>query len=116
MKPNCFKSHEDLIDGITSAVEIWIASLEPQFPFQENKAMLKKLLAGDEMKISQEQMDRRLAMAEAKMSVAEAMSGHELTAMEWVNVLSEAMQRIIGHGLTEEWTDLDTPDQTNETR
>ena len=44
-------------------------------------------------------------MAAAKVAITDAMSGHELTAMEWVNVLAEAMQRMIGHGLVEEWTE-----------
>ena len=56
--------------------------------------------------ISDHEMDRRTKMAEAKISITEAMAGHSLTAMEWVNVLNESTARMIGHGLVEEWADL----------
>lgn len=55
--------------------------------------------------ISPHEMDRRLQMAQAKITITDAMGKHSLTAMEWVNVLHEAMQRMIGHGLREEWED-----------
>lgn len=55
--------------------------------------------------ITDHEMKRRQAMAAAKAAITNAMSEHQLTAMEWVNVLSEAMQRMIGHGLVEEWYD-----------
>lgn len=55
--------------------------------------------------VTDHEMSRRLAMAKAKEDVTKSMSGHNLTALEWVNVLHEAMQRMIGHGLKEEWTD-----------
>lgn len=53
--------------------------------------------------ITDHEMKRRQAMAAAKAAITDAISVHELTAMEWVNVLSEAMQRMISHGLVEEW-------------
>ena len=56
-------------------------------------------------KITDHEMKRRQAMAAAKVSITDAMIGHELTAMEWVNVFTEAMTRMIWHGLAEEWTD-----------
>ena len=55
--------------------------------------------------ITDSEMKRRQAMAAAKVAITAAMSGHELTAIEWVNVLSETMQRMICHGLVEEWTE-----------
>ncbi len=55
--------------------------------------------------ITDHEMKRRQAMAAAKAAITDAMSGHELTALEWVNVLAESMQRMIGHGLIEEWND-----------
>ena len=51
------------------------------------------------------EMERRRAMVAAKCAITDAMAGHSLTAMEWVNVLHEAIQRMIQHGLTEEWKD-----------
>lgn len=55
--------------------------------------------------ISPHEMDRRLKMAQAKFAITDAMGKHSLTAMEWVNVLHEVMQRMIGHGLKEELED-----------
>lgn len=55
--------------------------------------------------ISEHEMDRRRAMAAAKVDVTDAMAKHVLTAMEWVNVLHEAAQRMICHGLKSEWND-----------
>ena len=54
--------------------------------------------------VTNHEMDRRTAMVKAKQDITAAMSGHSLTALEWVNVLHEAMQRMIGHGLKQEWT------------
>lgn len=42
-------------------------------------------------------------MASAKCDITDAMAGHELTAMEWVNVLHEASHRMIQLGLSVEW-------------
>ena len=55
--------------------------------------------------VTNHEMDRRTAMADAKLEITKAMMNHSLTALEWVNVLHEAMQRMIGHGLKEEWSD-----------
>ena len=55
--------------------------------------------------VTDNEMKRRQQMAAAKVSITDAMSGHELTAMEWVQVLSEVMQRMISHGLVEEWNE-----------
>ena len=49
-----------------------------------------------------ETLERRRRMIEAKIELTKSMQGHELTALEWVNVLHEMMARIIGHGLRNE--------------
>ena len=54
--------------------------------------------------ISEHRMKRMQAMSSAKMSITDAMSSHRLTAMEWVQVLKEVMERMIKHGLDEEWS------------
>ena len=54
--------------------------------------------------ITEHEMDRRRAMSAAKIDITAAMAKHGLTAMEWVNVLHEATQRMIQHGLSEEWS------------
>ena len=59
-------------------------------------------------KITNEEMDRRRAMVAAKCDITDAMAKHQLTAMEWVNVLHEAAQRMIQHGLAEEWSAEDS--------
>ena len=56
-------------------------------------------------KLTDHEIKRRQAMVAAKVSITDAMIGHELTAMEWVNVFTEAMTRMIWYGLAEEWTD-----------
>lgn len=53
--------------------------------------------------ISNHEMARRQAMAKAKSDLTDAMSQHELTAMEWLNVLNEMAQRMVEYGLQEEW-------------
>ena len=60
--------------------------------------------------ISSYEMQRRTAMAKAKLAITDAMMRESLTAMEWVNVLNESAARLISHGLLEEWEDgrLDT--------
>ncbi len=63
-----------------------------------------------EMKTSEHQMNRRNAMAGAQLDLTRAMSGHSLTAMEWVSVLSESMRRMIGYGLKDEWDEVDSTD------
>lgn len=55
--------------------------------------------------ITEHEMSRRKLMAAAKCDLTDAMARHELTAMEWVNVLNEMLSRMVVHGLTEEWTD-----------
>lgn len=55
------------------------------------------------MKVTAHEMDRRMKMVAAKCDLTDAMAKHELTAMEWVNVLQECMQRMILHGLKEQW-------------
>lgn len=53
--------------------------------------------------ITENEIQRRQAMARAKSAITETMCNHSLTAMEWVNVLNESMQRMILHGLAEDW-------------
>jgi hypothetical protein len=48
-------------------------------------------------------MDRRKAMAHASSDVVDAMAKHSLTPLEWSWVLSELQQRMIKHGLAEDW-------------
>ena len=55
--------------------------------------------------VSEHRMKRMQSMSSAKMSLTDAMSQHQLTAMEWVQVLAEMQQRMIGHGLKEEWAE-----------
>lgn len=55
--------------------------------------------------ITEHEMSRRQKMAAAKCDLTDAMAKHELTAMEWVNVLNEMLSRMVLHGLVEEWTD-----------
>jgi hypothetical protein len=55
--------------------------------------------------ITENEIQRRQAMARAKSAITETMCNHSLTALEWVNVLNESMQRMIQHGLAEEWND-----------
>ena len=55
--------------------------------------------------ISNNEMQRRQAMARAKIDLTDAMSQHELTALEWLNVLNEMAQRMVLHGLREEWNE-----------
>lgn len=59
------------------------------------------------------EMSRREKMAAAKCDLTDAMAQHELTAMEWVNVLNEMLSRMVEYGLAEEWTD-DGSKRTNE--
>lgn len=55
------------------------------------------------MKVTAHEMDRRRKMAAAKCGITDSMANHELTAMEWVSVLQECTQRMISHGLKEQW-------------
>jgi len=55
--------------------------------------------------ITNYEMQRRKEMAHVKLAITDAMAEHELTAMEWVNVLNEVMQRMICHGLSAEWSE-----------
>ena len=55
--------------------------------------------------ITENEMDRRRAMAAALVDVTNALSNHSLTAMEWVNVLHEVTTRMIQHGLTDDWSE-----------
>ena len=55
--------------------------------------------------ISNHEMQQRQAMARAKSDMTEVMSKHELTALEWLNVLNEMAQRMVLHGLREEWNE-----------
>lgn len=59
--------------------------------------------------ITQHEMDRRLAMAKAKSSITKAMEDHNLTALEWVNVLVESQEWVIAWGLKEEWKESTGP-------
>ena len=58
--------------------------------------------------VTQREMDRRLAMASAKIDITKAMENHDLTALEWANVLHECLGRIIQYGLHQEWSDDQT--------
>lgn len=49
------------------------------------------------------EMQRRAAMVRAKCDLTDAMTGHDLTPMEWLNVLHEMMSMIVVHGLKDEW-------------
>ena len=55
--------------------------------------------------ISNNEMQRRQAMARAKIDLTDAMSQHELTALEWLNVLNEMAKQMVWHGLREEWNE-----------
>lgn len=44
-------------------------------------------------------------MANAKSDLTDAMAKHELTAMEWADVLNELARRMLAYGLREEWND-----------
>lgn len=55
--------------------------------------------------VTQHEMDRRRAMCAAKCDITDAVAKHSLTALEWLNVLSEVSQRFIQHGLREDWED-----------
>ena len=54
-------------------------------------------------KITEHEMDRRREMCLARMGILTAMESHELTVMEWVNVLNQIQQRLIVIGLKEDW-------------
>ena len=54
------------------------------------------------MKISEYEMQRKIAVSQADASITNAMRGHELTPTEWMLVFSNAMQRMIGYALREE--------------
>lgn len=45
---------------------------------------------------------RRKAMTIAKQSLADAMCGHNLSAIEWNYILTEMQSRIIAHGFVEQ--------------
>lgn len=53
--------------------------------------------------ITDSEMKRRQAMAAAKCDITDAMAEHSLTVVEWLNVLTEVSQRMIEHGLKEDW-------------
>lgn len=58
--------------------------------------------------ITNHEMDRRIACADAKYKLTEAMETcPELTPLEWLYVLSELAMRVQSHGLKEEWAESD---------
>lgn len=52
--------------------------------------------------ITEYEMQRRRKMAAAECALTDAMIGHELTPLEWINVYCEKTRRMLGHGLREE--------------
>ena len=55
--------------------------------------------------ITEHEMNRRKAMVAAQSAITDAMSGHSLTALEWLQVLNAAANRMVWHGLHEEWNE-----------
>tara|TARA_R110000803_G_scaffold75124_2_gene139409 strand:- start:567 stop:749 length:183 start_codon:yes stop_codon:yes gene_type:complete len=53
--------------------------------------------------ITQHETDRRLAIAEAKMTLTEACSRHGLTSIEWLQVFHEMSKRMLSLTLKEDW-------------
>ena len=53
--------------------------------------------------ISDYEMSRRQEMARVKLALTAEMGHHSLTALEWVCVLNELIQRMAAHGLREEY-------------
>ena len=57
------------------------------------------------MKICKDCKRPMVEMAKAKESLTNVMGYHVLTAMEWLQVLSEMSTRMINIGLREDWED-----------
>jgi hypothetical protein len=60
--------------------------------------------------ISAHEFERRKAMASASTIMTDAMmevtQKHELTVIEWLKVLNALVTRMIEHGMTEEWNEI----------
>ena len=54
--------------------------------------------------VTDQEMERRLAMAKAQSDITEAMAVHSLTALEWAWVLNECQRRLLSHGLVYDWS------------
>lgn len=56
--------------------------------------------------VTEHEMDRRRAMAEAQSKITNAMSNSpNITPLEWCHVLNQVQQRMIAIGLREEFED-----------
>ena len=63
--------------------------------------------------VTTEEMDSRTKMACAKREITETMSKcNEMTALEWLNVLHECGQRMLLHGLCDEWEESTRKEKT----
>ena len=62
--------------------------------------------------VTEAEMNSRRAMVAAKCDITAAMASHSLTAIEWVNVLAECQQRMILHGLAEQYSEETSAEQT----
>lgn len=53
--------------------------------------------------ITEYEMDRRKAIIHARSDLTDQMVKHDLTALEWIEVLAEMQKRMISIGLRDEW-------------